>query len=76
LTCYFRHMSAVFEKAGIEVTPENKKQLDQIIHNLAKTNYKNCPSTWREIKKLITSNEGDFAEKLKTAWANQQTGER
>ena len=32
MTCYFRHINDVFEKIGIKVTKENKRQIDQIIH--------------------------------------------
>ena len=72
MTCYFRHLNAVFKKAGVQVTPENKKQLDQLIHSLVKTTYKDCPSTWREVKKRIAADEDAFAAKLKAAWAKKQ----
>jgi len=69
MTCYFRHLQPIFEKAGIKVTNENKKELDKIIHHLVKVEYKNCPATWKEVKKLIAENEDDFASRLKAAWA-------
>ena len=72
MTCYFRHLSQVFQKAGIEVTPENKKQVDKIIHTIVKTMYKDCPNTWREVKKRIANDENEFAMKLRTEWNNQQ----
>ena len=75
MTCYFRHLGEVFRKAGIEVTPQNKRQLDKIIHELVKTTYKDCPSTWREVKKRIAADEDAFAEKLKAAWNSRQAGE-
>jgi hypothetical protein len=75
MTCYFRHLGEVFKKAGIEVTPQNRKQLDEVIHELVKTNYKDCPSTWREVKKRIAADEDAFAKKLKAAWNSQQAGE-
>ena len=50
VTCYFRHLKGVFEKAGIEVTLENKKELDKIIHNFMSVNYKNCPLAWKQVK--------------------------
>jgi len=74
MTCYFRHLSEVFRKAGIEVTPQNKKELDRVIHSIVKTSYKDCPATWREVKKRIVRDEDDFAAKLKAAWNSQQTG--
>jgi hypothetical protein len=68
VTCYFRHLKGVFEKAGIKVTPENKKELDNIIHNIVNVNYKNCPATWKQVKNLILEDEANFASKLKNAW--------
>ncbi len=68
MTCYFRHLSAVFEKAGITVTKENKRQLDAVIHSLVAVEYKDCPATWREVKKRIAQDEDNFAAKLKEAW--------
>ena len=72
MTCYFRHLKQIFAKAGIEVTPQSKKQLDEIIHNLVKTTYKDCPKTWQEVKKRISEDEDEFAQKLKSAWDNKQ----
>jgi hypothetical protein len=53
LTCYFRHLKGVFEKAGIEVTSENRHELNKIIHGLIGVEEKNCPATWKEVKKRI-----------------------
>jgi hypothetical protein len=32
VTCYFRHLKEIFKKAGIEVTRENKREVDGTIH--------------------------------------------
>jgi hypothetical protein len=29
---------------------------------------KNCPATWKEVKKRIAEDEQDFVARLKTAW--------
>jgi hypothetical protein len=71
VTCYFRHLKPIFEKAGIEVTPENKKQLDTIIHNIVRVNYKNCPATWKQVKNFILKDEDAFAIEIKNAWKNR-----
>ena len=34
MSCYFRHMKDVLEEAGIEITKDNKKEIDGIIHRL------------------------------------------
>ncbi len=68
MTCYFRHLKEVFMEAGIEVTNENKHEIDKVIHNIVSVNYKNCPTTWREVKKRIAEDEAEFVSMLKTAW--------
>jgi hypothetical protein len=68
VTCYLRHLKPVFKKAGIEVTFENRKELDRIIHNIVSVNYKNCPATWKQVKSLVLEDEADFVSKLKDMW--------
>jgi hypothetical protein len=72
MTCYFRHLQQIFLKAGIEVTKENKRKIDKIIHDLVKVNYKNCPATWKEVKRRIAEDEENFITKLRDAWKKQQ----
>jgi hypothetical protein len=68
MTCYFRHLKSAFKKAEIEVTSENKREIDQIIHKIVSVRYKDCPATWKEVKKRITSDEDGFAAELKAEW--------
>lgn len=68
MTCYFRHLGLIFEKAGIVVTKENKKRLDRIIHEMVGVEYKNCPAVWREVKSALLKDEEGFVVKLKGAW--------
>ena len=72
MTCYFRHLKGVFANAGIEVTKENKRELDRIIHRLMRVEYKNCPVTWREVKKKLAEDEAGFTAKLKTEWSKNK----
>ena len=65
MTCYFRHMNVLFEKAGITVTKANKKDIDRAIHSIVGVEYKNCSATWKEVKKEIAENEENFVNKLK-----------
>ncbi len=68
MSCYFRHMKDVLNEAGIEVTKENKKEIDQIIHRLVNVAYKDCSPTWKEVKAHIKSDEiarTRFIERLK-----------
>jgi hypothetical protein len=59
-------------KAEIEVTNENKREVDRIIHNLVSVKDKICPATWREVKKRIAEDETSFVSLLKKAWNNRK----
>lgn len=70
MSCYFRHLKEIFEEAGIEVTPSNKKQIDQTIHQLVGAEYKNCPVAWKNLKQRIMADgkkRQEFITKLKDA---------
>ena len=45
MTCYFRHLNDVFDETDIEVTKENKRDLDRAIHARMGVEYKDCQST-------------------------------
>ena len=65
MTCYFRHLKPIFEKAGITITKENKQSIDRTIHSIVGTEYKNCSATWKEITKRIVKDEENFVNTLK-----------
>jgi len=68
MSCYFRHMKDVFEEAGVRVTKENKKEIDQIIHELVNVPYKQCSPAWKGVKEQIRIDDKDkglFVENLK-----------
>ena len=65
MTCYFRHLQEFFKKANVEVTSENKREIDRVIHGILDVEYKNCSATWREVKKKIAENEETFISTLK-----------
>lgn len=71
MSCYFRHMNDVLTEAGIEITPANKKRVDQLIHQIVGEEYKKCSTTWSKVKQLIgaDSSQAEFIEKLKSRWA-------
>jgi len=72
MSCYFRHMGAIFAEAGIQVTKENKRDLDRLLHQLAGVAYKNCPQAWRGIKNLKADEtmRRKLVEDLKARWAS------
>jgi len=65
VTCYLRHIRHIFQKAGIEVTGDNKREIDSVIHNIVGVEYKNCPIAWKEVKKRIAEDEEGFVSELK-----------
>ena len=67
MTCYFRHLKAVFEKAGVDVKEANKRELDRVIHGIVGVEYKNCSATWKEVKKRLAEDEDGFITALKQA---------
>jgi len=71
MTCYFRHLREVFAKAGVDVTSENKKEVDRVIHSMVGVDYKNCPATWREVKKRIAEDEEGFVAELRESWSKR-----
>lgn len=72
MTCYFRHLGQIFEKAGIEVTSQNRQEIDKIIHSIVGVKYKDCPATWRQVKTRILEDEVGFVSLLKNEWANRR----
>ena len=68
MSCYFSHIKDVLADAEIEVTVENKKMIDQAIHELVAVEYKNCSPTWKAVKTHIKNDEtarAKFIQKLK-----------
>ena len=70
MSCYFRHMKDILEEAKITVTPTNRNQMDQAFHKIVGTTYKDCPATWKEIKKSFLTDQKkreDLIRKLRDA---------
>ena len=57
MCCYLRHIKNNLDEAGIAITPANRKQVDQAIHQAVGVAYRNCPVTWRKIKEDIKGDE-------------------
>ena len=66
MTCYFRHMREIFEEAGIEVTKENKKEIDRNIHAILGVEYKDCSTTWKQVKARLSDDREAFIDELRT----------
>lgn len=72
MTCYFRHLNEILEEAEIEVTKENRREIDRVIRNIVGTKYGGCPEVWKEIKKRITADKADFVSELKNSWEKRK----
>lgn len=57
MSCYFRHLRDILAEAGIEVTPANKKQVDQALHRIVGVSYKDCPAAWKALKQQMLADE-------------------
>ena len=70
MSCYFRHMKDVLEEVSVEITPDNKKKIDAILHGVVDVEYKNCSPAWKRIKEMVKGDPAErelFVEKLKAA---------
>lgn len=67
MTCYFRHISHIFEELGIDVTKEKKRGIDMAIHEMVGVDYKNCSAAWKEVKKRLAEDEERFIASLSDA---------
>ena len=68
MSCYFRHMKDVLDEVGVQITPENKKEIDAILHSIVGVDYKNCSPAWNAIKEMVKGDTGDrdmFIDKLR-----------
>ena len=72
MSCYLHNLKDILSEAGVAITAENKKQIARAIHEIVNTTYKDCPGTWKEVKKKLASSEAEkreFLKKLKAALA-------
>jgi hypothetical protein len=53
-------MKEIFEKAGVEVTKDNRKLIDEKIHSIVGVEYKNCSATWKAVKEYLADDEEAF----------------
>ena len=57
MSCYFRQLKDILAEAGVEVTPGNKRKVDQAIHRIVGVEYKDCPVAWKALKEQIMGDE-------------------
>ena len=57
MSCYLRHIKDIIDEADIVITPANRRQVDQTIHQAVGVAYRSCPATWKKIKEDVKGNE-------------------
>lgn len=70
MSCYFRHLKDIFTEAGIEVTPQSRKQIDRAFHRIVGVTHKECPTTWEKLKQewlVDPKKKHELARKLQKA---------
>jgi hypothetical protein len=60
-------MKDVFTEIGVEATKENKKDIDRKIHGLLGVEYKDCSSTWKQVKARLAEDRDGFIGQLSAA---------
>lgn len=60
----------MFKKAGVEVAPENRREMAKVIHYIVGVEHKKCPAIWKEVKKRIAEDEKGFVLELRKAWTS------
>ena len=59
-------MIELFAELGVTVTKENRKAIDEVLHDYLSVNYKNCAATWKMIRKRLEEDGEGFKERLGT----------
>jgi hypothetical protein len=70
MSCYLRHMKGLLDEAGIEVTKDNKREIDRIVHDFVGVEYKDCSPAWRRVKEDVLADPGrraSLVNKIKSA---------
>ena len=57
-------MDEVFKGLNIEITKENKKDIDRALHKIVEVEYKNCPDAWKKIKEIIRGTDENEKKKF------------
>lgn len=69
MSCYLRHLQEAMQGAGIEVTKENRRQVDMAVHRAVGLDHKHCPSAWKEVKRRMAEDREAFLADVKREMA-------
>jgi hypothetical protein len=57
VTCYLRHLEDLLGSMGYTVDESNRKTLDKALHRAVGVRYRDCPMTWKKIKRSLAGEE-------------------
>jgi hypothetical protein len=60
-------MQELFQEIGIEVTKENRKDIDEILHEMLSVDYPNCAATWKLVRAKLKEDGDGFKLRLQQA---------
>ncbi|TFG95393.1 hypothetical protein E4H12_13355 [Candidatus Thorarchaeota archaeon] len=70
MTKYFKNqrMIQLFTELGIEVTPDNRNKIDEVIHDMLSVDYPNGAAAWKMVRRKLDGEDPEgFKLRLKTA---------
>jgi hypothetical protein len=65
MSCYLGHLKDILKEANIEITLQNRKQINQAFHKIVGVDYKECPATWKKLKQEWLHDEAKRKELIK-----------
>jgi len=65
MSCYLHNLEAVLKEAGIELTKENRKDMDKAVQRAVGVENKHCPEVWKAVKVELEKDRDGFVERLK-----------
>lgn len=69
MSCYLRHLGELFDQIGLEVTSDNRQEIDDAIHRLIGASEGECAAAWGKLKREVLADEQKkavFVEGLKS----------
>ncbi|MGE5379316.1 MAG: hypothetical protein ACM3L5_00410 [Candidatus Saccharibacteria bacterium] len=68
MSCYLRHLKDIFALANIEITADNRRRADQVIHSMVGVEQKDCPRAWAKVKERLAEDREGFITELSRRW--------
>ncbi len=65
MSCYLRHMSSIFDAAGLENDKVNRKRIDKAVRKTLDLEAVTCSEVWKAIKALGDEERGSLPKRVK-----------